>query len=218
MKVVVQKDIGEDYVQKYYEKTVRFIHKTTEIEKLNRDLPAISFDGEYLQKLDKRVKDRKEKAANILFTLNRLVLVERHMNPIYESLVEKVERLLLLWKEKTRDYEAIYEEGVKALGEIDALTQRQKSLGFSEFEYALLLTLEKELDTEDDLTKDVKGLSQGLKNYMFPGWITQMSVKKGVEREIRRFTRGLKGRFSLSLDEMNNLHEKLMESVRNYGT
>jgi len=218
MKVVVQKDIGEDYVQKYYEKTVRFIHKTTEIEKLNRDLPAISFDGEYLQKLDKRVKDRKEKAANILFTLNRLVLVERHMNPIYESLVEKVERLLLLWKEKTRDYEAIYEEGVKTLGEIDALTQRQKSLGFSEFEYALLLTLEKELDTEDDLTKDVKGLSQGLKNYMFPGWITQMSVKKGVEREIRRFTRGLKGRFRLSLDEMNNLHEKLMESVRNYGT
>jgi len=96
---------------------VRFIHKSTEIEKIESGLPEIAFDESYLKALEEKVKSRKEKAANILFTLNRLVLVERHRNPIYESLVDKVERLLELWKEKTRDYEKIYKEGAKVINE-----------------------------------------------------------------------------------------------------
>ena len=93
MRMVIQKPIYEGHVQKYYDKTVRFIHRSTEIEKLEKDLPIVAFDTDYLEELEEKVKDRKEKAANILFTLNRLVLVERHGNPIYESLIEKVERL-----------------------------------------------------------------------------------------------------------------------------
>jgi type I restriction enzyme R subunit len=53
---------------------------------------------------------------------------------------------------------------------------------------------------------------------MFFGWFNQITVKKEVEREIRRFVRGMKGRFNLSLDEMNDLHKRLLESVKNYGT
>ena len=53
---------------------------------------------------------------------------------------------------------------------------------------------------------------------MFFGWINQITVKKEVEREIRKFVRGMKGKYNLSLDEMNDLHERLLESVKNYGT
>lgn len=53
--------------------------------------------------------------------------------------------------------------------------------------------------------------------YIFPGWINQSSIKKEVEREIRRFVRGIKGKYNLTLAEMNRLHEKLMEDVTNYG-
>lgn len=94
LKVVVQRPVDEVVVRSFYDKTVRFIHKATEIEKLERDLPAIAFDEKYLQKLVEEVKSRKEKAANILFALNRFILVDQHKNPIYEFLAEKVERLV----------------------------------------------------------------------------------------------------------------------------
>ena len=218
MKIVSQKPAYEGYVQRYYDKTIRFIHRSTEIEKLERELPTVAFDKEYLEELEEKVKGRKEKAANILFTLNRLVLVERHRNPIYESLIEKVERLLEMWREKTRDYEKIYTEGVKAVNEINSLFSRQKSLGFSNLEYSMLLELEKKLSRSDVLVDVVKDLSKRLEKYMFFGWFNQVTIKKEVEREIRRFVRGMKGKHNLSLDEMNDLHERLLESVKNYGT
>jgi type I restriction enzyme R subunit len=217
IKTVYQKPPVEEYIEKFYEKTVRFIHKSTEIEKLETGLPQVTFDERYLKTLDEKVKNRKEKAANILFTLNRLVLVERHKNPIYESLVEKVERLLELWKEKTKDYERIYKEGVLTINEIKSLSERQKSLGMSTLEYSLLLALEEKFGREERLLNEVRNISERLKNYMFPGWFNQPTIQKDIEREVRRFTRGLKGRYSITMEEMDKLYKKLIERVKNYG-
>ncbi|MDL1957133.1 MAG: HsdR family type I site-specific deoxyribonuclease [Candidatus Desulfofervidus auxilii] len=217
MKIVMQKPTYEGYVQKYYEKTIKFVHKTTEIEKLERELPAITFDEDYLKKLEEKVKNKKEKAANILFTLNRLVLVERHRSPIYESLVDKVERLLELWKEKTKDYERIYMEGVKIIEEINALSKKQKSLGLSDLEYSMLLTLERRFGENNKLINEVQGLFEKLKKFMFPGWINQPVIRKEVEREVRRFSRGFKNKYNLSLQQIDDLYEKLIENVKNYG-
>jgi type I restriction enzyme R subunit len=218
IKVVKQEPDYETDIQKYYDKTIKFIHASTEITKLEKSLPQIAFDGSYLDKLEERVKNKEEKAANIVFTLNKLVLVERHMNPIYESLIEKVERLLALWREKTRDYEKIYTGGVKILQSINTLSNRQESLGFSNTDYAILLELENKFGKGDDFVDKVKDISKRLKEYMFPGWVNQSTAKKDVEREIRRFIRGIKGEYNLSLEDMNELHENLMKSVKNYGT
>ncbi len=66
MKVVIQKPPIESYVEKYYDKTVKFIHQSTELKKLETGLPEVSFDEKYLQTLEEKVKSKKEKAANIL--------------------------------------------------------------------------------------------------------------------------------------------------------
>lgn len=218
MKMVSQRPAYEGYVEKYYEKTVRFIHKATEIEKLETELPVISFDEKYLTSLEEKVKSRKEKAANILFALNRLVLVERHRNPIYESLVEKVERLLDIWREKTKDYERIYTEGVQIISEKNALTERQRKLDFNDLEYSLLLALEDKFGQSDEFPKAVMELSGRLEEFMFPGWFNQATAEKDVEREVRRFIRGFKGKYKLTLDEMNELHKKFIDRIKNYGS
>jgi type I restriction enzyme R subunit len=217
MKTVMKKPSYDGYVKKYYDKTVRFIHKSTEIEELEDGLPVIEFDENYLQKLEEKVKSKEEKAANILFTLNRLVLVERHGNPIYESLVEKVERLLRLWKEKTKDYERLYSEGVELLNHMKELSNRQRGLNFSNLAYSMLLILEDKFGSGDGLVNDVRNLYEKLEKYTFPGWSTQTTVTKEVEREVRRFVRAYKKKYSLSFDDMNHIYDKLMESVKNYG-
>jgi len=218
MKIVIQKPAIEKDVEKYYEKTVEFIHKSVEVGKLETDLPVVIFDEKYLANLEEKIKNKKERAANILFTLNRLVLVEKHRNPIYESLVEKVERLLELWKEKTKDYEKIYKEGILVINEIRSLCERQKSLGMSSLEYSLLLALEEKFGKNEKLLDEVRNISEILKKYMFPGWFNQPTVEKNIEREVRRFTRMLKGKYNMTLEEMDELYRNLIERIKNYGT
>ena len=216
-KVVLRETKRSVYVQRYYEKTLKYIYKSTEINKIDRELPPIEFDEEYLKKLEEKVKDKKEKAANILFTLNRFVLVERHRNPVYESLVDRVERLVKLWKEKTKEYELLYKEGVKIIEEINRRRERQKKLNFNDLEYDILLKLENRFGPKEELTQEVKNLTRNLKKYMFPGWISQITVKKDIERELRRFARKLKVTYGLTMAEMEKLHKQLLDSVWNYG-
>lgn len=204
-------------IQKYFDKTLKFVHRTTELENLRKDLPIISFDENYLRNLEEKVKSKEEKAANIVFTLNRLVLVEKHRNPVYESLAEKVERILKLWKEKTKDYERIYNDGADVINKIEQLSQRQKKIGFSDMEYSFLLGLEKEFGEDIELEEDVKELSERLKGHIFENWAAQRTARKIVEREVRRFVRRYIKRYGLKLDEIDSLHQNLMEKVTNYG-
>lgn len=218
MKTVNQRPAYEAQVAKYYQKTIKYVHKSTEIDKIEKELPAISFDEHYLDKLEEKVKSKKEKAADMLFTLNRFVIVERHRNPVYESLVGRVERLLEMWKEKTKDYEKIYKEAVDIINDSSELTKRQKDLEFSNFEYSLLLDIEEKLGKKPEFIEDIKSLTLQLKPHMFTGWFYQVTAKREVEREIRRFTRKLKQKYGFSIDEMNEFYEKLINSVKNYAT
>jgi type I restriction enzyme R subunit len=218
MNTVLQSQLGHEmYVQKYFEKTLRYVHRTTELENLRKDLPLISFDENYLKDLEEKAKSKEEKAASIVFTLNRLVLVEKHKNPVYESLTDKVERILKLWKDKTRDFERIYAEGIEVFQKIDKLSQRQKELGFSDMEYSLLLNLEKNFGDDSEFIKDVRELSDRLRDHIFNNWAVQQTARKTVEREVRRFVRRYVKRHGLKIDELDNLYRNLMENVENYG-
>jgi len=218
MKVVNQKSPVEDYIEKYFDKTIKFIHESTEIKNLETGLPEVSFDQKYLKELEEKIKSKKEKAANILFALNKMVLVERYKNPIYESLVERVERLLELWKEKTKDYQRIYSEGKSIIDEIRSLSSRQKTINFSDLEYSLLLVLEDKFGEKDELITETKDISDKLKDYLFPGWFNQPTEEKNVEREVRKFSRRLKRKYGITLEEMDELYRKLIEQIKNYGT
>ncbi|MEM3587833.1 MAG: HsdR family type I site-specific deoxyribonuclease, partial [Candidatus Jordarchaeaceae archaeon] len=207
----------ERYVQKYFLKTLKYVHESTELENLEKDLPIIEFDENYMKRLEEKVKSVEEKAANMVFTLNRFVLVEKHKNPIYESLVERVERILKLWKEKTKDFETIYREGLAVIEEINKLKERQKKLKFSDFEYSILLALERRFDGDKNLVKDVKELSDQLKQLIFSGWFLQQTAKKDVERTVRRFVRRYVQRHGIKLDELDELYQNIMEDIITYG-
>lgn len=218
MNTVLPSQLGHEmYVQKYFEKTLKYVHRTTELENLRKDLPVISFDENYLKDLEEKSKSKEEKAASIVFTLNRLVLVEKHKNPVYESLTDKVERILKLWKEKTKDFERIYSDGIEVFREIEKLAQRQKELGFSDMEYSLLLNLEKNFGGDSEFIRDVTELSDRLRDHIFNNWAVQQTARKTVEREVRGFVRRYVKRHGLKMEELDNLYQNLMENVENYG-
>ena len=205
------------YIQTYYTKTVKFVHKTTELESIQQQLPTVQFDENFLQNLEEKAKTKEEKAANIFFTLNRYVLVERQKNPIYETLAEKVEKLLKLWKQRTRNYEQIYTEGAKILQELNQLESRRKQLNFDSLHYSLLLTLEKQFGANPALTQDVKELAATLKTFMFKDWQTQPTARKNIERETRKYLRKYIKQNQLKLEQLEELYQRIMQNVKAYG-
>lgn len=205
------------YVQKYFEKTVRYVHKTTEIQNIESNLPVIEFGPDYLKALEEKAVDKREKAANIIFTLNRFVLVDRHQTPVSESLLDRVEKIIRAWKEKSRDYEAIYREGVALIQEMQKLDATRVQLGLTKLEYSMYLKIEFAWGPDSQLIDIIRQLSEELRKSMFPGWISQVSAKKGIEQEIRRLARRYGKQRGKTIEEIDQLYLKLIESVKNYA-
>ena len=203
---------------KYFQKTLKYVYKSTEVTNIDQQYQTIQFDADYLKNLQEKLKTKEEKAANILFTLNRFIIIDKQRNPVYESLTAKVERILKLWKEKTKDFEKIYNESAQIFQQIQALQARQKELLFSDLQYAILLNMEKSIPNNGDLTKDTQELTALLQPYLFKGWQFQQTAKKAVEQETRRYLRRkYVSQNLLTLTEMDSLYEKIIDSVKSYA-
>jgi type I restriction enzyme R subunit len=205
------------YVPKYFHKTLKYVYKTTELADIEKQYPTIQFDADYLKNLQEKIKTKEEKAANILFTLNRFIIIDKQRNPIYETLTEKVERILKLWKEKTKDFEKIYKEGAQIINEINKLQSRQKQLGFTDLQYSILLNLEQKLGTDKNLTQDAQELISQLQPQMFKGWQYQQTTRKTIEREVRKYLRKYIRQYHINLPQLEELYQKTIESVKTYG-
>jgi type I restriction enzyme R subunit len=205
------------FVSKYFTKTLKMIQNSIEIKEIDNQLPEIEFGYDYLKKLEERVKNKELKAANIVFTLNRFVLVDRHRRPFSETIVQKVERLVNNWRDKVQDYESIYREGVKQVNEINKEDERREKLGFDYIQFGVLLTLERELslnakvaaDAGGSLEDDVRELFKKLNENLFDSWQTQPSVKKEVESTIRNYLRKYL-KWGIDYEKYDALYEKIV--------
>lgn len=217
-KMVNRDPVLDETVRKYYNKTIKFVHKTMEFEEFQKDLPIVEFDEHYLENLEKSVENKEEKAANIVFALNKLVLVQKDSNPVFESVADKVEKVLKLWKNRTKNYDEISSLGTAIIKEIFASSEEKKDLGLSDMEYSIFRVLESKLEDNEELIEDVKELSSLLDEDIFEGWVEQMSVHRKVESTIRRFLRKkYYQRYDLSIGEFNELYQKVMGNVENYA-
>jgi len=203
---------------KYFQKTLKYVYKSTDVKGIDEQYPKIEFDADYLINLQEKLKTKEEKAANILFTINRFVIIDKQRNPIYEGLAAKVERLLNLWKEKTKKFDKIYNEGAEIFQQIQARQARQKQLQFTNLQYAILLNIEKAIPNAGDLTQDTQELATLLQPYLFKGWQYQQTAKKAVEQETRKYLRRkYVSQNHLTLADMNVLYGKIIDSVKSYA-
>jgi len=84
-------------------------------------------------------------------------------------------------------------------------------------EYSLLLNLEKNFGDDSEFIRDIRELSDRLRDHIFKNWAVQQTARKTVEREVRVFVRRYVKRHGLKIDELDNLYRNLMENVENYG-
>ncbi len=202
---------------KYFDKTLKYIYHSTEVKEIENSLPAIEFDETYMRKIEEKGASDEEKAANILFALNRMVLVDRNSDPITESLMERVEKLIEAWRKRTKDYRELYKEGVNLFKKLNTLRSRQIQLKLCPVEYSVLLELERMFGEKADWVNVTRELFNRLRPFMIDGWVAQGALKKAVERELRVFTRKLRKELGLSFEKMDTLYKRLLKRITHYG-
>ncbi|MCD6445950.1 HsdR family type I site-specific deoxyribonuclease [Candidatus Bathyarchaeota archaeon] len=206
----VDPDETERYARKYFSKTIENIYKSIDIDKIKRNFPILYFDDKYIEKLEKLYPDLESRVSDMIFTLNKYILVDKSRSPVYESIADKVERIVEAWKERKVSIKVLYEQTKAIFQEINFLNKRQRELGLSNMEYHMLTILEKSLGSSAHLVNDVKELSKKLRKVMFKGWSVQPSTVKDVGIIVRRYLRKQK----ISKEKRDELYEKIIKMLK----
>ena len=83
--------------------------------------------------------------------------------------------------------------------------------------YSVLLVLEDKFGEDRQLLTDIKELSESLKDLIYPGWTSQPTAQKEVEKTIRLFMRRYIKRYNQTLDDINILYDKIIDRVKAYA-
>lgn len=214
-----KKEDNSDLVNKYLKKSISFIHHSTEIQEIKDDLPLLTFNDDYLENIKRSKLNNNEKAANMVFTLERLTLVEQAKDPIYRSVQDRVEKLVDSWRHKAENYENVYQESLDIFEQIHSEKMKRLALGLSMLEYSVYTKLGEWITDEKLLLSLTKELIQGLKPYLLPDWQEQAALSKKVEEELRTFLRkNLKAQLNISLDDLDAAYNSILETLLTYET
>ena len=156
--------------------------------------------------------------SDIAFTLTKFVLVDRARNPIYESIADKVERILKNWEDRKKANDEISEEfkketygGLKkAINEYVDSGRRQKELKLLPIEYYILLILENNLGKDKKLIDDARELVCKIKDKRFKGWTLQKSAVKDIGIIVRKAIR----KYKISTTERDKIYEDIIKTLK----
>jgi len=216
----LQKLKGEndnDNNKAYFSKTLEAAHQALYVDEITKDLPSFAFDIKYFDTVLGSKMDKKEKAMNMVFGLERFVLVEQHGNPTLRTIMEKVQDLVRKWREKSIDCEELYDYGAEIVEEIKGKEQEQEALGLKDVEFGIYEVVFESLQNKDKALQLAKDIFNEISENLIPGWEGQAVLRQNVSRIIREMIRKLKATEKLSLDEINNLSQAIFESIEQYA-
>lgn len=165
-----------------------------------------------MEKLDQMYSDLDNKISDIAFTLKKYKLVDRGKNPIIESIVERVERLIQQRQENLRTAEEVYQELKQIIIELYDLKKRQIELDLDEQQYNSLLVLEEWLGKSESLVNEIKYVFAEISPKMFKGWILKKSVTKNIGQLVRKKLR----KYKFKQEELNEIYDKIMDILKKF--
>ena len=207
-------------IDHYFKETVKTIHDNVTIKDIEQNFRRTAIDLDYLKKLEKSQLNKEEKAINILFSLERLILVHQNYNPVYRSIADTIEELVKKWRERLIDYDELAGEERKIVNYIEKQEKTREELKLTPFEFSLLLILKEKIKIKEQeiLVQLTKGLVNEIReNLLIDDWQENPVLRQNVLRKSREFTVKLKQNYKFSIEVMDDLHKKLIEIIQNYG-
>jgi len=219
-KKLTESEEKKEKIEKFFRRTLEAVHQNIEIQRIEKAIPAVALDIKYLTKIQKSALSQEEKAVNILFALEKLVLVEQHRNPIYQSILDHLNELIRKWKKREIDYQQLLKEERLIIRVIEDNEEKRKELDLTHFDYGILLILQKDLKKEKDeekFKKFVEKIKSLIKEDLIENWQENPTLKQNIKRKTREYLLRLKQDYKLSYEEFDSLHKKLVRFINDYG-
>jgi hypothetical protein len=203
----------EEYVKKYFPKTLEIIQQMIDIGRIQQLFPAITLDENYIDKLTKMYPDLDERVYNMIFDLRKFIYVEKSRTPYLETIGERVNKILREIRERKTKVEEAYQKLIQIIKEIGEIRERRKEL--TDRELSILLPLEKAVGKSQQLTSSVKALISELEKsgLLFQGWNQKTETTKKVGLKIRSLLRKQK----LTFEERDQLFNEIMKNLTQVG-
>jgi len=200
-------------LSEYQEKTKQLIKDKLLINRIEVVLPTFKIDKRYLTSIESQGYTREQKIMDMKRALEHHIRINLETNPIYETLSQRLQRIL---KSKNRaqiqaELEALVREAAK-------IEEESERLGITKEEYAYLNVAQKHGTGlgEKELITFVKDLVKELKTRTFPGWQKNRRAVKDVEKDVfdacfEKFSS------SIEIKAISFLTEELMKFVMKYN-
>jgi type I restriction enzyme R subunit len=202
----------ETILEEYGEKTKRLIKEKLLVKKIEKDVPILKIDEDYLDKLEKTGYSSEAKVREMRQAIDYHIRINLEKNPIYETLSQRLERIL-----KIKDRKRLLGKLEKLVKEITEIESEASKLGLTDEEYALLSVLRKHLGKKDgELISFVKMLAQDIKRDLFRGWYNKKKIVLSTRKKV--FDRCI-AEFSSSLDKRTiwSMSGMLMKFILRYN-
>ena len=224
VKVVLKDEEYEKYVKAFYKKTIDLIHQEAEVEKIYKLPLQSSIDEDFVKRISEEAASKEYKASNFVFALNKFVLVDQHKNQIYESLIDRVDKLVKDWRARIGENKDISEQLTSAeeiLTEINDVQKKKDEYGLSDEEMAAWLVIKNQLsikENDEDLIKQIRELFDELDKLKIPGWTKNTELRKSVETKLRQFLFvNVKPKYpTMDLEKINSIHKSIREQLTGY--
>ena len=212
-------EIEKEKVEKYFKKTIEIIHQEIGIQEIEKSLPQVTLNVDYLTKIQKSNLILEEKAVNMLFALEKLVLIHQRQNPIYKTIADQLEELVRRWKEREIEYKELFNEESKIIGFIEEKEQEREKLKFSPFEFGIFSILDVYLKEENKnkLREFVGEIVNMIKEDLIENWQENPMLRQNIERKLRDFALDLKKDYKLTYDEFDIFHKELASFISDYA-
>jgi type I restriction enzyme R subunit len=201
-------------LSQYEEKTKQLIRDKLLITGLERSIPTFSIDKDYLKKIEGMNLSDDEKLMELRTAIESHIRINLEMNPIYETLSQRLERIL-----KSKERSRIVEELKDLATEISAIEERSARLGLSKEEYAYLNAMKELISgrSENELIGFAKELTGQLDRVCWSGWQRKTSTTTDVEKAVFD---ACYNRFHGAMDmrSIDSLSQELMRFVMRYRT
>jgi len=204
---------GSGDLSEYQEKTRQLIKEKLLINRIEVILPTFKVDKHYLKLLDAEKFTREQRIMDMKRALSHHIRINLEANPIYETLSQRLERIL-----KSKNKAQIEAELQTLVKEVAQIEEETKRMGISHEEYAYINTLKKHESrlAENELVAFSKDLSKEVKTKTFPMWQKNPRAVKEVEQTV--FDVCFK-RYSDTMDirKLSSLTEELVRFVAKYN-
>jgi len=150
----------------YEAKTKQLIMEKLMVGQLDRILPIIEVNKDYLEKVDSQYKSEDDKIREMKRALQHHISLNARSNPAYETLGERLEKIL-----QGHDKYAQLRELTELTRGIITLQKQREEMGITEEEFAVIGAIRKYADMDDATMKAfVQDMMKKVKGRTFPGW------------------------------------------------